>query len=425
MVVAPAVPAQAVIRKHWGIFPQAGPSKVQGMDDVDGDAVGDYMIARPPSAGSTDRVIKVYSGASGQQLYGIPEAVASSGFGSVLDGGFDATGDGIGDILAGLPKTPLANGTLASYGSVRIYSGVDGLLYREQAGPMLPDDGFGWAVRWVGDLDGDSRSEYAVTEIQPSQTGGAPRLWVFSGATGATVSVSTSNVKDGYGFALDLTDDVDGDGTPEILASAPGHAVGGVASVGAVFVVNPRTGSILNTVPGSSQLVLGIFPEVFGWTVASVGDLTGDGLPEIAAGRGGYGIRISGVMTGTTIAEITAPKLVTNVLGGQLETTDDLDGDGHQSRFTSIWSIPLGEPRGLLVISPPPEHGLRCVQIRTAASRKCSTTSRSQSRRWETWTATVDVSARLRTQLLASRESTRPASSKSSTSRPWRRTHRF
>ncbi|MBK6938665.1 MAG: hypothetical protein IPH13_00450 [Planctomycetes bacterium] len=163
--------------------------------------------------------------------------------------------------------------------------------------------------------------------------------------------MSTSSLKDGFGFALDVMDDVDGDGTSELLASAPGHSVGGIAAVGAVFVVNPRSGSILNGVLGSTQLISGMSPEVFGWTVADLGDITGDGLPEFAAGRGGYGIRVSGSMTGATVTEINTPEVITNVLAGQLDTTDDLDGDGNSDLLASIWSIPITEPRGLVVIS--------------------------------------------------------------------------
>lgn len=341
--------AQSVVRLHGGPFVSGGVTIVRGMDDVNGDGVSDYMTGRWISAGTSDRVIKVYSGLDGHQIYGIPEAIPGTGVGSILDGGFDATGDGIGDIIAGVLSTPLPNGSLASYGSVRIYSGADGALIRTQVGPMLTDDDFGYAVRWVGDLNGDLRSEYAVGETQLNQSGNMPRVWVFDGATGATVSVSTSNVKDGYGFDLEVMSDVDGDGTSELLVGAPGHTVGGVASAGAVFVVNPRTGAQLNVVPGSTQLV-GVYSDVFGWSITNVGDVTGDGLPEVAGSYGGFGIRVVGAMTGATVTDIPTPEVINNVLGAQLDTTDDLDGDGYDDLLASIWSGDLNDPRGLLVI---------------------------------------------------------------------------
>lgn len=349
-MASPSLHAQAVVRKHWGPFASGGVTIVRGLDDVDGDGVPDYMSGRLLSASTAEPVIKVFSGADGHLIYGIFESLSGTGVGSVLDGGFDATGDGIGDILTWIAKTPLSNGTLASYGSVRIYSGADGALYRTQPGPMLPDDGFGRALRWVGDLNGDSRSEYAVTEAQLNQSTNMPRIWVFDGATGATVSVSSSGVKDGYGFDLDVMPDVDGDGTSELLAGAPGHTVGGVASAGAVFVVNPRTGAQLNVVPGSTQLV-GVYSDVFGWSIANVGDITGDGFPEFAGSYAGFGIRVVGSMTGVTVTDIPTPEVFTNVLGAELDTADDLDGDGHEDLLASIWSIPIAEPRGLLAIS--------------------------------------------------------------------------
>ncbi|MBK6941494.1 MAG: hypothetical protein IPH13_15050 [Planctomycetes bacterium] len=89
---------------------------------------------------------------------------------------------------------------------------------------------------------------------------------------------------------------------------------------------------------------------MFGWSITSVEDITGDGLPEFAGSQRLWDScrRFDDRRLGDR--HTATPEVITNVLGAQLDTTDDL-GDGNVELLSSIWSNEMDETRGLIVIS--------------------------------------------------------------------------
>ncbi|MBN2191338.1 MAG: FG-GAP repeat protein [Polyangiaceae bacterium] len=81
--------------------------------------------------------------------------------------------------------------------------------------------------------------------------------------------------------------DVDRDGHADILVGIPGTAVT-TTFAGEAQVISGRTGVVLCTLQGEKP------GDQFGWSVAGVGDLNGDGYPDIAVGAPGRQGRTSG-----------------------------------------------------------------------------------------------------------------------------------
>jgi len=165
---------------------------------------------------------------------------------------------------------------------------------------------FGEACAVVGDLDGDGNPEYAAAVHSVARGGwnkGSAWILFSDGAGGiakmtdlgaATVGAGPEPESvHGFGASLAPLGDVNGDGVPDLAVGAHGGLVRGEAT-GAVWVLfmNPD-GSVLRSeelicrepiqrallVDGELSTSL-----IYGGALATLGDLDGDGLPELLLG---------------------------------------------------------------------------------------------------------------------------------------------
>ncbi len=277
----------------------------------------------------------------------------------------DLDGDGTADIAVGAPGNSGCGCTGTVYviflnpdGTAKRSATIDGTT---PGGPLLVvGDQFGASVAGIGDLDGDGAPDIAV---------GAPGHVLSSSAKGelyviflnpdgtakgtATIDGTTPGgpllgANDRFGQSVANVGDLDGDGAPDIAVGAPGPALGS-ALPGDLYVIflNPNgtvkhTAVINGDVPNGPSVVGG---DQFGASVAGIGDLDGDGAPDVAVGAPGH--HIVGSATGDlyvifldadgTIkrtAEINGtvpngPSLDANDRFGQsVANVGDLDGDG-------------------------------------------------------------------------------------------------
>lgn len=147
-------------------------STVAGIQDIDGDGRGDYLITakdqRMPDASHRGAVF-IYSGATGTLLRTLasPTTQGTIYFGQGLTGTDDLDGDGIPDYIIGAPYDTLP-GFPHTAGAVYVYSGRNGAIIRTLGSPQPlidPNDGdgsFGWSVASVPDASGDFRPEILV-----------------------------------------------------------------------------------------------------------------------------------------------------------------------------------------------------------------------------------------------------------------------
>jgi len=82
-----------------------------------------------------------------------------------------------------------------------------------------------------------------------------------------------------YGFMAAAIGDLNGDGVSELIIGAPRNGAGG-AFAGRAYVYSGKDGTLLNVVTGSTNNRLG-------FSVAGVGDVNHDGIPDYAAGGPG------------------------------------------------------------------------------------------------------------------------------------------
>lgn len=219
---------------------------------------------------------------------------------------YDFNGDGLPDLTAGAPFLQVGKDVAA--GGVVVLPGTKaGLSLQEQVvgTPRGPKEEsiFGTSVA-SADFDRDGFADLAVGapgEFGRYQPSGAVHVVYGSkaGLTGAQAQrltqVGGEEIDASFGRAV-ATADFDGDGWPELLASAPGTTeetqtpATGVLSVyrGGPAGFSPARGSLLRGDRSSTR-----YDVSFG-TVLTVGDLDGDGRPDLVVGSSEPGDRDAG-----------------------------------------------------------------------------------------------------------------------------------
>jgi hypothetical protein len=255
--------ADGILLREWtGAAAAAFGHDVANMGDLNGDGIDEVGVsAYLGNGGLNPGIVYVLSGADGSTIYSFPETTSFAQFGFVVASGDDVDGDGFHDLI-------VTSKSISPEGLARVFSGQTGALIWEVLGATGSDQ-FGRAADMLGDLDGDGRSEFAV-----AQTG---RILVYSGMTGTILFSVSGNGSDAWGHSVAGVGDVDADTVPDIAVGAIGDDDLGSAC-GAAFVHSGVDGSLIVTYYGIES------NRLFGLAIDGVGDLTGDGIPEILVG---------------------------------------------------------------------------------------------------------------------------------------------
>ena len=143
-------------------------------------------------------------------------------------------------------------------------------IIREWDGEAANDQ-FGWIARSIGDVDRDGVPDF-VTSAPTSKAGGenSGRIYVYSTKSGKLLWKADGHANDQLGTGLEGAGDVNGDGIPDVVASAPG---GGYANI-----YSGRDGRVLRTFKAEN------INDDFGRHVAGVGDVNRDGFADVIVG---------------------------------------------------------------------------------------------------------------------------------------------
>src|SRR5436190_6176118 len=201
---------------------------VAGVGDLNHDGVPDVLVGVPHHSNfALDHINAgeafVFSGANHSILFTIndPDEDEGNRFGYAVAGLGDVNGDGVPDMLIGVPKKN-ASEDLPDVGAAYIFSGANGSLIRELDPPTQVLSGrFGSAVANAGDVNHDGVNDAIIGSP------GASRAFVFSGANGALLFAIASPAAPNadkipsFGYAVAGGQDVDGDGIPDFVIGAP------------------------------------------------------------------------------------------------------------------------------------------------------------------------------------------------------------
>ncbi len=169
----------------------------------------------------------------------------------------------------------------------------------------LDDDYFGAAITSLGDLDGDGINDLAVGAILDDDGGGFDRGAVYilfmntdgtvkahqkiSDTDGGFTAAFTND--DQFGYSVTGLGDFDGDTVPDLAAGVWRDDDGG-SNRGAVYIMLMNTDGTVKSHQKISDTQGGFTASLtnndhFGYVVANIGDLDGDGVTDLVAGAPG------------------------------------------------------------------------------------------------------------------------------------------
>jgi hypothetical protein len=222
---------------------------------------------------------------------------------------------------------------------------------------LAEDDQLGYAVADIGDVDADGVPDFAI---------GAPRThalyaeaagwtYVHSGRTGRLLHTVHGATGLHSGAALDGVGDINGDGRPDYVIGARNTSPPAIEHTGTVSVHSGATGALLLKWDAHAK-------ETLGMAVAGVGDLDGDGIPDVVVAAPwspaflwaeGAAFAYSGA-TGALIFDVLGQQPFGG-MGTSVTGVGDVDGDGHDD---VVIGEPWGLPGGRVYVYSGATHGL-------------------------------------------------------------------
>lgn len=258
----------------------------RGAADTRCGGIGGAYVFRPPhgvTVSTEDAESTVC--ASDPDYAATGESVAAAG---------DVDGDGHEDLLVGAPtydsigRTYLVAGPPASVVQLGTEATAT-LIGHEPDDSSVYDAYSGWAVAGAGDINGDGLADVLIAEP------GNNYVYVLNGPVSGTIDLRVASDAQligegggvGFGYAVDSAGDVDGDGLDDILVGSASD------DYQYAWLFNgPLAGAIDSAAADVTFGPDGLRPGV----VRGMGDLNGDGYPDVAMTSGDERAKQDGVM---------------------------------------------------------------------------------------------------------------------------------
>jgi hypothetical protein len=363
--------ASAVLRSN---DPGAGMGyAVGGAGDINGDGFSDVIVGASLTGANDVGTAYIFNGSAVGVSDGGPSAAATKITGDDPDGyvgssvapAGDVNGDGLADVIVGARFYQSGGGAGTGAGAAFVFFGrTDGI---PNGGPdsadvvLSPMDlgtapNYGFAVAGVGDVNEDGYADVAVgapTATVAALNDGIVELFYGSAEairSGLLVDAATRTESDQANAALGTSvasaGDVNGDGFDDVIVGAPRYDRGS-NDEGAAFIL---MGSAEGIATGDAEAADTILESnrigaLLGSSVASAGDVNGDGYADVIvgapyyeAGQGREGAVFifhggaQGIANGTPATAATrleSNQIMEPAFGGSVAGAGDVNGDGY------------------------------------------------------------------------------------------------
>jgi hypothetical protein len=285
-----AVEAGEVFADYDGAYPEERFGSAVTWVDANNDGYDDLLVGAPHFYGRRG-IVRLYCGRADDlpdpsgcwNAAGDPDQTLLYHGTAVAAGDLD--GDGLYDIAVGAPKA-------GDGGEVRVYCGRPGMLPASSPCAVLAGqagDDLGTSLAVAGDVNGDGFADLlagAPGRLSGGSPVGAALLWL-GGADGVggepDMTLLGSQANGGFGSSVAGAGDVNRDGASDLAVGARGYDQGALTNAGAVYVYHGHVAVLPSSVPDRTLYGDDAF-GLFGSSVASAGDVNGDGYADLVVG---------------------------------------------------------------------------------------------------------------------------------------------
>ncbi len=332
--------------------------------DVNADGYDDVLVSAPSwdNGQSNEGCVRLYLG-SGDGLGTTPAWTregnqATAVFGSSVAAAGDVNGDGYGDVLVGARGH---DGIYENEGRVFLFLGTATGLESDAAWTVdggQTDGGFGWSVAGAGDVNADGYADVIVGAFfyDLGETDeGAAFLYLGSGSGPSATAdwvAQGDQAGAGLGWSVGTAGDVDGDGHADVIVGLR-YFDGVESDEGAAHVYLGGTAGL-----GATPAWVATGGEEganFGWSVATAGDVDGDGFADVIVGAPRADVPwldagAASVFLGSRLGLSTTPVWTEGSgqqsaqYGWSVAAAGDVDGDGFGDVVVGAYQYDNGFP---------------------------------------------------------------------------------
>jgi len=270
-------------------------TSVSSAGDVNGDGISDVVVGMPlwDNGQTNEGQARVYFGAPRHLTPAGPQVIStgavSADYGRSVAAAGDVNGDGLSDVIVGAPFN-------SSHGYAFLYlgnaTGLDPVPIWARNG-YVADKQYGARVAGAGDVNGDGYSDWMIGAPEDGFFNTTGEVYIYHGASvgispfQAPTILSAGNPGYRYGAALASAGDVNGDGYSDVIVGAP-QWNGGAGRVH-VYHGGPTGITPFPHAWWAKPFDSPFVPNAnFGESVAGAGDVNGDGYSDVIIGAGGY-----------------------------------------------------------------------------------------------------------------------------------------
>ena len=289
--------------------------------DVNADGYDDLIAA----AGESKRVY-VYAGSAGglatssAPTWTLTEFTRPPASASVAGAG-DVNGDGYDDVVIGLPSATGPGRVVVHLGSpTGVLDDGSTVELHADSDPASPDL-FGFSVGGAGDVNGDGYDDIIVGANSPYTA------VYYGSAAGVSDAAKTTLVTELTGYAVNAAGDVNGDGCDDVIVGEEGWSDDPQAVHGkgrAQLFLGGREG----VTPAAAWTKVGgtgSDHEMYGYSVASAGDVNGDGYGDVITGS----YNRPDIFLGSGVGLVADPVVTLPLGGAWVSGAGDIDRDGY------------------------------------------------------------------------------------------------
>ncbi|MDR6808332.1 hypothetical protein J2Y45_005318 [Dyadobacter sp. BE34] len=332
---------------------------VASAGDVNADGYDDVVVGAPyyddgePSEGAAFVYYGSVDGLITNTYHLLQKDQANSFFGGSVAGAGDTNGDGFDDVLVGAKEYTIGE---SNEGVVFLYfgtaSGIDLNVQPKALQMNKADSDFGYAVAGAGDINRDGYADIIIGA--PTYIAQGIALVYYGGVNGPANQVTlTGFTNTHFGEAVSSAGDVNGDGYNDVIVGAWGAAIGEQGEGAAYIYLGASSGL---DVTYDKRLEGNQIDASFGFSVASAGDVNGDGYSDVIVGaryydkgesNEGAAIVYYGTVGGINDVTPSPTYLEANVSGAyfgwSVNCAGDVNGDGYSDLIVGAPNFSVGQ----------------------------------------------------------------------------------